>query len=137
MQKYSRVGVVVIKNNQLLVMRRKKPGQDYYAILGGGPEGNETVEETALRELKEETNLDGKLGLILCEAECWYNKEKMGLYYLCTEFDGTPELGGPEKEKSCAENFFGLEWLNLEKAQKVKLYPKKVLQELLMYLQKQ
>lgn len=136
MKQYSRVGVVILKDDQLLVMRRKRDGQEYYAFLGGGPEGSETLEETAIRELKEETNLDIKLGPVLCEAEGWYDPKKWGSYYLCTEFTGTPELGGPEKEKSCPENYFELAWLSLDEAQQVKLYPEEVLKTLLDSLKK-
>ncbi len=47
--------------NQLkvaLVKRKKKPFLDMWAIPGGFMEGNETIEETALRELKEETGIE-------------------------------------------------------------------------------
>jgi 8-oxo-dGTP diphosphatase len=40
-----------------LIERRKNPFAGMWAIPGGFMEGNETVEETALRELKEETGI--------------------------------------------------------------------------------
>lgn len=42
----------------LLVKRSKPPAADLYAFPGGRGEPGETPEETALRELKEETGLD-------------------------------------------------------------------------------
>ena len=41
-----------------LIQRKKTPFIGMWAIPGGFMEGNETVEETALRELKEETGID-------------------------------------------------------------------------------
>ena len=40
-----------------LVKRKKNPFLGMWAIPGGFMEGNETVEETALRELEEETGI--------------------------------------------------------------------------------
>lgn len=40
-----------------LIKRKKEPFAGMWAIPGGFMEGNETVEETALRELKEETGI--------------------------------------------------------------------------------
>ena len=42
----------------LLVKRRFEPFQDEWAIPGGFVKKDETLEQTALRELKEETNVD-------------------------------------------------------------------------------
>ncbi len=41
-----------------LIKRKKNPFVGMWAIPGGFMEGNETVEETALRELKEETGIE-------------------------------------------------------------------------------
>lgn len=43
----------------LLIKRLNPPFQDHYALPGGFIEPNETVEQGALRELKEETGIDG------------------------------------------------------------------------------
>lgn len=42
-----------------LIERKNEPFLGMWAIPGGFMEGNETVEETALRELKEETGIEG------------------------------------------------------------------------------
>ena len=48
---------IIIQDNKLLVFFRKKVinGEEitYYAIPGGHVEGNETLEETCIREIKE------------------------------------------------------------------------------------
>ncbi len=49
---------MVVKDDALLVMHRNKFGEEYYALVGGGVDRGETPEQTALREVKEETTLD-------------------------------------------------------------------------------
>ena len=53
-------GMVIVYENRLLVTKDKK--DKFYKIPGGMIEENETGEETAVRELKEETGLIGIIG---------------------------------------------------------------------------
>ena len=52
--------IVVYKGNILLVQRRAKPGRGLWALPGGFLEPDETLFRSALRELREETNLNVK-----------------------------------------------------------------------------
>jgi ADP-ribose pyrophosphatase YjhB (NUDIX family) len=55
------VGIVVFRGAEVLLVKRG----ERWSIPGGAQELGETVREAALRELKEETNLDARLlGLI-------------------------------------------------------------------------
>ncbi|HCH55496.1 MAG TPA: phosphohydrolase [Rhodospirillaceae bacterium] len=60
------VGVVCLKDDQVLLVKRAKPPITWqWSIPGGGQELGETTREAALRELKEETGVDAELiGLI-------------------------------------------------------------------------
>lgn len=60
------VGVVVLKNDAVLLIRRgRPPKQGEWSIPGGRQEFGETVRETALREVREETGITaGNLALI-------------------------------------------------------------------------
>ena len=60
------VGVVCLKDDQVLLVKRAKPPITWqWSIPGGGQELGETTREAALRELKEETGGDAELiGLI-------------------------------------------------------------------------
>ena len=53
---------IIFQDGKLLVFFRRKIRDGietiYYAIPGGHVEGEETCEETVIRELKEEMNLD-------------------------------------------------------------------------------
>lgn len=53
------VGVIVVRNKKILLGRRiGSHGSNTWSLPGGHMEFFETPEETAIREVKEETNLD-------------------------------------------------------------------------------
>lgn len=53
---------IIIDNDELILMFRRKINndytQEYYSLAGGQLEMNETLEECLKREIKEEFNLD-------------------------------------------------------------------------------
>jgi len=51
-------GYVKKDDSILLIKKARGPYKGMYDLPGGGPEENETNEETFIRELKEETGLD-------------------------------------------------------------------------------
>ncbi len=56
------VGIIVIENGKCLFIKRgKEPGKNTWAPPSGFMELNETLQEAALRELKEETGLEARL----------------------------------------------------------------------------
>lgn len=59
-----RINLIIINkiNNVecILLAKHKKNNKQYWVLPGGHLDYGETIEECALRELKEETNLDGK-----------------------------------------------------------------------------
>ncbi len=58
----STVDIIIQKNSQVLFVKRKKePFQGMLTFPGGFVDTNEKVEETAIREVKEETSLSVKL----------------------------------------------------------------------------
>lgn len=53
------IGAVIICNGKILLVKRgSEPGKNKWSIPGGLVELGETVQETTVREVKEETNLD-------------------------------------------------------------------------------
>lgn len=56
---YQTVDAIVVKNGKILLIQRKhNPGQGLYALPGGFVNINETLEQSCLRELKEETKIN-------------------------------------------------------------------------------
>ena len=56
-----RATCITIRGNEILFVQQMVNGQSRNVFVGGGIEENETPQETALRELKEETNVDGEI----------------------------------------------------------------------------
>ena len=49
---------IIIENGKILVMHRNKQGSQYFTLVGGRLNENETSEQALVREVKEETGLD-------------------------------------------------------------------------------
>ena len=106
---------VIIDDNKLLVFFRRKIINNkeitYYAIPGGHVEDNETCEETVVRELKEEMNLDidiiGFLGKMVVN-----NQEEN--YFHAKVVGGKLQFGGEELDRNCNENYYEIRWLSLD-----------------------
>lgn len=94
------VGVAVIKNNKILLGRRKGAhGAGDWSFAGGHLEFREDVEQCAKRELMEETGLNA---LSLSRGP-WVtnvidgNKHYITLFVFVTEFEGELQLLEPDK----------------------------------------
>ena len=113
MEKTSRV--VIIDDGKLIVFFRRKikNGKEitYYAIPGGHVEGSETSEEAAVREIKEELNLDieilGYLGKLVVG-------DKQDDYYHAKIVGGKLQFGGEELDRNSYENYYEVRMLPLE-----------------------
>ncbi len=98
---------VLIKDGKVLLIHRIKNGEDYYTFPGGGVEEGENVDEALKREMKEELSLD-----VLKYRKLFVNEitDRNEVFYFIEEFEGIPELGGPERERMSTENQYALEW---------------------------
>jgi 8-oxo-dGTP diphosphatase len=126
--KRQRAAVIILAADRVLLIHRFKQGREYYIIPGGGVEPGETVEQAALREIREETGLEIKLDRKLWE---YTNQGHPETYFLATRFSGTLGLGGPELAKQSAENIFQLEWIRLSEVMELPLKPAFVKEKLL------
>jgi len=111
------VRAIIIENDKLLVFfrRKLKDGKHitYYAIPGGHVEENETNEETVIRELKEEMNLDIEIVKYLGELEAYNQIE---YYYHAKIVGGELQFGGEELERNSEDNYYEVRWISLEEA---------------------
>lgn len=95
------VGAVVVDEGELLVIRRGHgPGGGKWSIPGGRVEGGETLAEAVVRELAEETGLEG-----VCEALVgWAERIGTGYHHVILDFRITllervePTAGGDAAE---------------------------------------
>lgn len=92
------VGVVVWKGDQVLLIRRgKAPMQGRWSLPGGRQELGETTRETAVREVREETGLDIRLGNLLDVVDTVRRDEtgSVTLHYTLVDFDADWLAGAP------------------------------------------
>jgi len=134
-----RVGVFLIKDGEiLLILRCKKDRNDYYVVPGGGAEEGESLEETAIREIKEETNLDvilGKyLGTSISLPSATFPREQTNHFFVAKSFSGDLRLGGPEAVVNNPDNHYELKWVPIKDLSTIDLKNGEILPVLLQFL---
>ena len=122
-----RVGIVVLTPKEVLLIKRFKNNRHYWVFPGGHKRKNEQLIETAIRELKEETNLPAKkenLKQILAYFSAYSLREEV-FYLLKKEKPSPIKIIGEEKERNTVVNSYRLVWYPLEKIDQIKniLYP--------------
>ena len=114
---------VIVKDNKLVVLfrRKNKDGvvREYYSLPGGGLEEGETLEENVKREVNEEfgvkINVLGYVGMV--------EDEKTIQHYFHAEIiDGVPKLGGEELERLSDDNYYEVSYLDIDKLDSYDLY---------------
>lgn len=98
------------KDRLLLVRRKFPPFQGHYALPGGFIEVGETTEEAALRELKEETGIDGailRLVGVYSDPKRDPRRHVISIVYLVRAPDSVPKAGD-----DAAEAEFVGDWRN-------------------------
>ncbi len=104
-------GPVIIEDGKLLVSKDSK--DDFYKIPGGRIEFGEELEETCIREVKEETNADVELIRPLHTMVIYKNpqtQEEMSIILIHYE----AKLKNPGKLKPNREDIIDVKWLDIE-----------------------
>ncbi len=109
------VRAIIVKDNQLLVMKRNKFGQEYYTLIGGGIDLGEDAETALRRELREETGLSvGEVRHVFTEEA----GDPYGTQYVftCEYLGGEPALSAGSSEAQISQmgkNLYEPMWLPL------------------------
>ena len=116
------VGILFNAQNQVLLMLRRKNGNSYATLPGGGIEEGETPAEACAREVLEEVNLVVEVGPEVLVLDNLQNHEH---YFLTRYVSGEMRLGdGPEGTiRQSEQNWYQPEWVSLEKLEEVNLVP--------------
>ena len=120
--------VIVIKNNKILLIYRRRNNSEYFAVLGGHIENGESPEIAAIRELREETNLNAEIDYLFLENEGngWHN-----YFFMAKNIKGEATFGGEELERNSEENHYELKWVELSKLSEANLLPVEVKQKII------
>jgi len=92
------VGAIVVDDERLLLIRRGHgPGAGTWSIPGGRVEAGETVAEAVVRELAEETGLEGVCGELVGWAELLNQQiHAVILDFAVTVIDGAEPVAGSD-----------------------------------------
>lgn len=120
MKQFTRL--IIERNNRFLFLKEK----GFWNFPGGKIEKNESAENSALRELKEETNLSSYNLFLFLEDDFDFSGDKWkGFYYFCKVSDFSKlKIMEPEKCES-------LEFFDINSIEKLpNRVPKKIIKEL-------
>ena len=101
------VGVMILKDNKILLGHRSPTRKDTGGIFepdtwtlpGGKQEYEETIYDTAIRETKEETNLDIKNPVVFSVSDDFQpDRHFITIEMLTEEYSGEPKVMEPDKE---------------------------------------
>lgn len=115
------VRAIVIKDNNLLVMKRNKFGSEYYTLIGGAVEMGEPLEVALHREIAEESSLTiSQPRLVFVEDPGQPYGEQY--VYLCEYVQGEPALHADSEEakiSAMGKNTYEPMWLPLADVTKI------------------
>ena len=134
--KGDRATALVCKDDKVLMIHRLRDGNDYYVLPGGHVEDNEPVEVAVMRELKEETSIEVKLGKKLCS---FLDRDgRTHHIYICDYISGTPRLakGVMELDRTSKNNTYTPVWFDINKIQDISVWPEEEREILLAYFKR-
>jgi 8-oxo-dGTP pyrophosphatase MutT (NUDIX family) len=118
-----RSSAIILHQHHLLLIRRLKPGRDYYVFPGGHIEAGETAAAACIREVQEETGLQTAW---MHPAFEFAADGKQAHYFFVRTQPGALVLSGPEVKKQSDNNRYILEWVPLARVGQIPLKPEAV-----------
>lgn len=98
------VGVAVVEDGRILLVRRGRgAGAGLWAVPGGRVEWGETLEEAAVREVREETGLEVRLGPVVWTGESIGPGEPPEWHFTLVDFVGFRVSGEPVAADDAAD----------------------------------
>ena len=119
-----RSGALILRNGLILLLYRKRHGEEYYVVPGGGVEPGENPTQTAIREIKEEAGVSIKTGELvgefIDESRCQH------LYYFACVLEEDKEPEWQEAHKQSKDNYYEFRWVGLAELKDIPLKPERI-----------
>ncbi len=116
-----RVGILIWRDGEVLLVRHEKGGRSYWLVPGGGVDAGETMVAAGAREVHEETGYDVEMGrlLLVCEAidPRPGGRHIVNAIYAATVRGGTLAVGKDDTSLRDAQ------WQPLEALAELEMYP--------------
>jgi len=120
-----RTGVIILRNNEILLTYSIYGKDEFWLVPGGGIEFEETMEECAIREVKEETGVDIKIEkfLYLREYIPYNGKDHViDILFLGKIIGGKIRVGkDPDHTNQAIKK---VKFIPIDKLKELKVYPK-------------
>lgn len=128
---------IIIKDNNILLMKRDKFGDQYYTLIGGHVELGESVEKALLREIHEETMIRVANPRLVYKEQA---PKPYGLQYiyLCEYISGIPMLHPKADERkinALGVNIYTPMWVPLSQFKDLPFRSKSVHKKLIRHIQ--
>ena len=110
-----RAQVALFTGGDLLCVRHRKAGREYFVLPGGHLDSGETLWEAAVREVREETGLEVEAGRLWALSEFHGERRQVvDCTFYATAWSGRPRLGTDPEGTGHPAALVALEWLGHE-----------------------
>lgn len=112
--------LAIIQDSNILLLKYNYSENEVYSLPGGNPEQGETLEQTIIRELKEELNLEIRVEKLLLTGEIIFPEKNVSTLHCVFRgsiINGVPEIN--RAETSALEAV----WVAVDKIDSLNLYP--------------
>ena len=136
MQRWTDRGAAIIAQGDKIILMRRERGfgknkQIYYTIPGGGREEGEKIEETAIREIKEELGIDIKIKKLMYKLNTYMRMQYIFLGEYVSGILGTGEGEEYEEENYKKYGKYIPQVVSFEKLKKINLVPETLKKEII------
>lgn len=126
-----RVRAVIVKDGNLLMVKRFSNGETFFVFPGGGVIDEETDEAALIRECLEELNVFVKVGDFFFQQMFNDNAE---FFYLCDVVGGEMGIGnGQEYTNMKSDNTYAPVWLAMSEIEKINIKPPTIIDKIINY----